>query len=102
MIKELNKDTFSSAIKNGITIIDFWAPWCGPCKILEPTIDEIARESNGVTFGTINVDDFPEIADSFDVCSVPTLLFFKNGKLMDTSLGVVSKNIILNKLKALQ
>ena len=101
MLIEITDKNFNEVISRERVLIDFWAPWCGPCKMIGPTIEEIQKEAEGVTVGKLNVDDYPELAGKHGVMSIPTLLFFKEGELMDSSIGVVSKNVILNKLAAL-
>lgn len=101
MIKAITDQTYADTISTGKVLIDFWAPWCGPCNILASTIDEVANEVPDLTVGKVNVDDYPELAGKHGVMSIPTLLFIKDGEIKDTSIGVVSKNVILNKLKAL-
>jgi len=81
--------------------VDFWAPWCGPCKMLGSVIEELAKELEDVTILKINVDDYPELAGKHGVMSIPTLLYYVDGKLADNSVGVVSKNVILTKLERL-
>ncbi len=75
-------------------LIDFWASWCGPCRMLSPVVDEIASEHPEVKVGKVNVDEQPELASQFGIMSIPTLLFFKNGKNIDVSVGVVPKTSI--------
>lgn len=101
MMIEITDQNFKEVISRERVIIDFWAPWCGPCKMISPTLEEINEEEEGITVGKLNVDDYPELAGKHGVMSIPTLLFFKDGELKDSSIGVVSKNIILNKLAAL-
>ena len=75
-------------------LIDFWASWCGPCRMLSPVVDEIASEHPEVKVGKVNVDEQPELASQFGIMSIPTLLCFKNGKNIDVSVGVVPKTSI--------
>ena len=76
-------------------LIDFWAAWCGPCKMLSPTVDEIAAEYEGrAVVAKCNVDDADDVAMQFRIRNIPTLLFFKNGELVDRTVGVVSKGDI--------
>ncbi|MDD2332248.1 MAG: thioredoxin [Candidatus Cloacimonetes bacterium] len=102
MLNELTHDSFDDKIKQGIAVVDFWAPWCGPCKLLGPVIEEIAKEVDGVMIGKLNVDEYPELAGKYGVMSIPTLLYFKDGELKDSSIGVVSKNVIQKKIELLK
>ena len=78
-------------------MIDFWATWCGPCRILSPTVDEIAEEyADRITVAKCNVDDAEEIAMQFRIMSIPTLIFLKNGEVVDKRVGVVSKDEIVS------
>jgi len=76
-------------------VIDCWAPWCGPCRAIAPVVEELSRVYGGrVTFGKVNVDDSPKIAQRFGIMSIPTLLFIKNGQLVDHVVGVVPRKTI--------
>lgn len=81
-------------------LVDFWASWCGPCRMLSPVVDQIAEETDTVKVGKINVDEQAELAAQFGVMSIPTLIVFKNGKVDKTSVGVVPKEQILSMLDA--
>jgi len=82
-----------------ITMIDFWAEWCGPCKMIGPIIDQLSSELQGkMKIGKINVDDSPELAGQFNVMSIPTLLIFKDGKPVDQIVGALPKDRLLAKL----
>lgn len=105
MVLELNDNSFNEAIeeKNKITLVDFWAPWCGPCRQLGPTLEEVSSEyASKVTVGKVNVDDFPDIAGKFNIRGIPTMILFKDGKALDTKVGALSKAAILSWIDAHQ
>jgi thioredoxin 1 len=83
-------------------IVDFWAEWCGPCKMIAPLLDEIAREKNGsVKVGKVNVDENQSLSSKYNIRAIPALLFFKSGQLRDQVTGVTSKKDLLNRIEAL-
>lgn len=85
--------------KHNLLIVDFWAPWCGPCRIVSPVITELSQELAGkAVFGKLNVDENPMIASTFSIQSIPTIAIFKNGKAVDGIVGAASKSHILSKL----
>ena len=98
----LTSKNFEEEVKksNKIVLIDFWAQWCGPCKMQSPIVDKIEEEFQGkAIIGKVNVDDEPELASQFGIMSIPTLIFFKDGNVVDTQIGLTSKNEIEDILK---
>lgn len=99
-IIKISKENFENEVmKSNIPVlIDFWADWCGPCRMIGPTIDEISSENNNIKVCKVNVDDEPEISSAFNVVSIPSLAIVKNGKLVKFDVGVKSKQDILKML----
>lgn len=87
---------------NEFTVVDFWAPWCGPCRMLGPVVDELAEANEGVAIGKLNIDNNMETALKYGVRGVPTLIFFKNGEVVDKVVGVRSKADLQDKINALK
>jgi thioredoxin 1 len=103
MAIELTKSNFKSEVTDSPTpaIVDFWATWCGPCMMLGPVIEELSKEYAGkVKIGKVNVDNEGELAAQFNIMSIPALVFFKNGKVVDTIVGAVPKAHIVERIKA--
>ena len=103
MAKVVTNENFSDMISVAFpVVVDFWATWCGPCRALAPVVDEIASEYEGkVEVAKCNVDDCDEIAAQFSIRSIPTLLFFKNGQMVDRLVGAVPKAQIAAKIDSL-
>ena len=87
---------------NTITVVDFWAPWCGPCRMLGPIIDELATNNADIAIGKINVDENSVSATKYGVRGIPTLLFFKNGEVVDKMVGVTNKVQLQTKIDSLK
>ena len=101
-VVEITVENFEKEVVNSDTpvLVDFWATWCGPCKMLSPVVDEVGEESDGsYKVGKINVDEQSELAKRFRVMSIPTLLVFKNGQEVKRNVGVITKEEILDLLK---
>ena len=96
----INKNNFQSEVMNSDkpVLLDFWAPWCAPCRMVVPIIEEIASERPDIKVGKINVDEQPELTSKFGIMSIPTLVVMKNGKIVQQVSGVRPKNAILEML----
>jgi thioredoxin 1 len=104
MVIEITDENFKDEVlKSKVpVVVDFWAPWCGPCRMIAPITEKLSNEYKGkVKFCKLNVDENPQAARKYQVMSIPLLLFFNNGKLVDESLGAVPENMIQVKVKAL-
>ena len=96
---ELNKETFQSTVKEGVSVVDFWAPWCGPCRTVAPIIEQLAIDYDGkAKICKVNADEENELTQEFGVRSIPTMIFFKDGEIVDQILGAVSKATLEEKL----
>ena len=94
----INSTQFDEITSKGIVVVDFFANWCGPCKMLAPIVDEIAQENDDIKVAKVNVDENPNIALDYKVMSIPTLVIIKGGKEVSRSVGVVDKKEILEML----
>lgn len=104
MVTELNNTNFDSEVIKSTTpvVVDFWATWCGPCRMISPTIDKLAEQYKGkVKFCKVNVDENRELASRYHVMSIPLVLYFKGGKQADSSLGAVPESSLKSKIEAL-
>jgi thioredoxin 1 len=104
MALEITKENFEEIVKNNkLVVVDFWAPWCGPCRMVAPIIEELAEDfkDKGVAIGKINTDEQQELAIQFGIRSIPTVLFIKDGEVVDSMIGAAPKNFYEEKINAL-
>ncbi|MEA4815628.1 MAG: thioredoxin [Lachnospiraceae bacterium] len=100
MVKSLDSKNFKDNISNGVTLVDFYADWCMPCKMLSPAISKLAEDFNGkINVCKINVDSAPEIAVEYSVMSIPTVILFKDGKVAEKNIGLVGKEVLEGMVK---
>ena len=99
---EISDANFDEMVKNYKNVaIDCWAPWCGPCLMIAPVIEELARELKGkIVFGKLNVDNNPKIAMKYNIMSIPTILLFRDGELVDRIIGAMPKEFLVEKLRS--
>ncbi|HZG77909.1 MULTISPECIES: thioredoxin [Paenibacillus] len=96
-IVNVSDDSFKTEVEGtGTVLVDFWAPWCGPCKMIAPVLEELDKELGSLKIAKVNVDDNPESAGRFGVMSIPTLIVFKNGEPVDKVVGFQSKDALKN------
>ena len=103
MALQLTQDTFDKEIlaAKGVALVDFWAPWCGPCRMLAPVIDELSKDFDGkIKIGKVNVDECGALAQQYGVMSIPTLIIFQDGKPVDQLVGLQAKEKLADKLNA--
>ena len=93
----VTKDTFDLQVTHAqkTVLLDFWAQWCGPCRMLSPVVEEVAAEREDIVVGKVNVDEEPELAQKFQIMSIPTLVVLKNGQIVKTAVGAMPKEDVL-------
>lgn len=99
-IVTLGKKNMKLALKKEVLLVDFWAPWCGPCKMIAPTLNEIAENETDIIIGKVNVDHNQDLAKKFKVRNIPTMVIFKNGVEVGRIVGVKSKKAIVNQVRS--
>ncbi|MEA3552981.1 MAG: thioredoxin [Campylobacterota bacterium] len=99
---ELTNENFEATTKEGVSLVDFWAPWCGPCRMISPIIEELAEEFDGkANICKVNTDEQQELSQKFGVRSIPTIVFMKDGETVDTMVGAASKEAFIEKINSL-
>ncbi len=99
MEKVLTDSNFKDEISSGLILVDFWAPWCAPCIMLGPIIEEVAGEVEGVTVGKLNVDENPQTAQEYQIMSIPNVILFKDGEPVETLIGLRPKEAYLEAIQ---
>ena len=99
---ELKEENIEAIVNEGVSLVDFWAPWCGPCRMIAPLIDELAADFDGkAKICNVNSDEETELVIKFGIRSIPTILFMKDGKVLDTIIGATSKQSLADKINSL-
>jgi len=103
MVLEVTDQAFEEEVMKATkpVLVDFWAPWCGPCRMVGPIVESLAEKNDGFKFCKVNVDENQKVAGQYRVMSIPTLMFFKNGKVIDTVIGAVPEEALQSKLDEL-
>ncbi len=100
MSTDLNQQTFQEFISSGLVLVDFWAPWCGPCRMQSPILDQVAEQLPGVKIGKINVDDNGDLAVRFGINTIPYLVIFKDGNKVADFVGLRQAQVLVEALRA--
>lgn len=99
MVVQIKEDEFKDKVKEGKVLVDCFATWCGPCKMLSPILDEVSNEASEYTFYKLDVDEAENVSEEYGIMSIPTLLIFENGELKEKLVGLKSKEELINILK---
>lgn len=103
MAFEITDANFQESVleREGLTVVDFWAEWCGPCRMIAPIIEDLSKEYDGrVLVGKLDVDNNPEVSMKYGIRSIPTILFLKNGEVVEKQVGATSKQVLVGKIEA--
>jgi len=95
MVKHISENEFNSVINKELVLVDFYADWCGPCRMISPIVEELANEINGLKVIKVNVDNREDVAKTYGIMSIPTLILFKDGQIEKKQLGFVPKEVLL-------
>lgn len=100
-MKEFNQDSFKSEVleQEGLVVVDFWAPWCGPCRMLAPIFEEVSQKFDNVVFGKVNVDENQDLAAELGIMGIPTIIIYKNGEKVDQITGFIDSEGLANTIK---
>lgn len=101
LVTVLTKDNFDTETASGLSLVDFWASWCGPCRMMSPVVDALPEKVEGLKVCKVNVDDEPDLADRFGIDMIPALIFIKDGREADRMIGVKSEDALISKAKEL-
>ncbi len=99
---DLTPENFDAIVNNGVSLVDFWAPWCGPCRMIAPVIEELAEDFEGkANICKVNTDEQQDLAVKYGIRSIPTILFMKDGEIVDQMVGATSKQALAEKINSL-